>query len=170
MLHPGQILHPPGKHLFYFTKILRRLIRGEDFFFEWKIPHRKLTSIMSRPRYSKLLRRLGFFFSIFSKMKSSTRLPGLGMRTASVFLTSFSVHTFVHSALSYRFSKCESNSVFSEVPSFSSVNYYFLRVKKNKQAIKRVPLLRKVSHFALSPLPAQHGIMYSLPPSPTSSH
>lgn len=49
-------------------------------------------------------------------------VPGLGVRTASVLLSILSVHCFVVSACSAKFSKCESNSVFSDVPNFSSVN------------------------------------------------
>ncbi len=44
------------------------------------------------------------------------------MSTASVLRTILSVHVFVMSARSARFSKWESSSVFSDVPNFSSVN------------------------------------------------
>ena len=48
--------------------------------------------------------------------------PGFGVRTASVFLKIFSVHALVTSERSARFSKWASSSVFSDVPSFSSVS------------------------------------------------
>jgi hypothetical protein len=51
--------------------------------------------------------------------------------TESTSLTNFSVHDFVKSHLWERFSKWASNSVFSDVPNFSSVNW---KVHKQNQA------------------------------------
>ena len=68
--------------------------------------------------------------------------PGLGVSTASTSLTSFSVQDLVKSHLCERFSKCASNSVFSDVPNFSSVNYickmpgYMDRGKNNNRFLK----------------------------------
>lgn len=42
------------------------------------LPNDPPASIKSSPKYSMLDRRCGFFFSIFSNMKSSTRFPGFG--------------------------------------------------------------------------------------------
>ena len=59
---------------------------------------------------------------ICTRCKTNVDSLGFGCRRVEVCLSIASVHSFVLSALTSRFSKWASNSVFSAVPSFSSVN------------------------------------------------
>lgn len=76
--------------------------------------------------FLNILKKIVFNYTIWYfriKLSYFVNSPGFGVRTWSTSLTNFSVHNFVVSHRFWSKSSCPSNSVFSDVPNFSSVNY-----------------------------------------------